>query len=155
MTTARWQRQRSVQINRIASRRISFRSSLVSSACLGLHSRPSLRERERRRTMSVSQCKRIYCAQQINIPPTFPHILKVYAKAAIRTQPHDLLRWTAAYFRALANGEVPPAKVHSFLCKHVVPASVELYDLLFYSYYLSSDPLFIAQHAQFHVMRKT
>ncbi|KAL6261836.1 hypothetical protein P5V15_006922 [Pogonomyrmex californicus] len=60
--------------------------------------------------MSDSQTERIYCAQQINIPPTFPRILKVYAKAAIRTQPYDLLRWTAAYFRALANGEVPPAK---------------------------------------------
>ncbi|XP_011873601.1 PREDICTED: ropporin-1-like protein [Vollenhovia emeryi] len=60
--------------------------------------------------MSDSQTKRIYCAQQINVPPTLPHILKLYAKAAIRTQPHDLLRWTAAYFRALANGEVPPAK---------------------------------------------
>ncbi|EZA56419.1 Ropporin-1-like protein [Ooceraea biroi] len=60
--------------------------------------------------MSDPQTERIYCAQQINIPPTFPRILKHYAKAAIRTQPHDLLRWTAAYFRALANGEVPPAK---------------------------------------------
>ncbi|XP_024872824.1 uncharacterized protein LOC112455253 [Temnothorax curvispinosus] len=60
--------------------------------------------------MSDSQTKRIYCGQQINIPPTFPHILKLYTKAAIRTQPHDLLRWTATYFRALANGEVPPAK---------------------------------------------
>ncbi|KYM78828.1 Ropporin-1-like protein [Atta colombica] len=61
-------------------------------------------------TMSDSQTKRIYCAQQINIPSTFPHILRLYAKAAIRTQPNDLLRWTAMYFRALANGEVPPAK---------------------------------------------
>ncbi|KAG5337467.1 ROP1L protein, partial [Acromyrmex heyeri] len=60
--------------------------------------------------MSDSQTKRIYCAEQINVPPAFPHILKLYAKAAIRTQPTDLLRWTAMYFRALANGEVPPAK---------------------------------------------
>ncbi|KAL6433852.1 hypothetical protein ACFW04_005821 [Cataglyphis niger] len=60
--------------------------------------------------MSDPQTERIYCAQQINIPSTFPHILKLYAKAAIRTQPYDLLRWTAAYFRALANGEVPPVK---------------------------------------------
>ncbi|XP_032683263.1 uncharacterized protein LOC116849814 [Odontomachus brunneus] len=52
----------------------------------------------------------IYCAQQINVPPTFPHVLKLYAKAAIRTQPSDLLRWTGAYFRALANGERPPVK---------------------------------------------
>ncbi|XP_072743256.1 uncharacterized protein [Anoplolepis gracilipes] len=60
--------------------------------------------------MSDPQTERIYCAQQINIPPTFPYILKLYAKAAIRTQSYDLLRWTVAYFRALANGEVPPAK---------------------------------------------
>ncbi|KAG7188453.1 hypothetical protein KM043_008093 [Ampulex compressa] len=53
---------------------------------------------------------RIYCAEQINIPPGFPHILKLYAKAAVRTQPYDLLRWTVAYFRALSNGEVPPVK---------------------------------------------
>ncbi|KAK2583330.1 hypothetical protein KPH14_009331 [Odynerus spinipes] len=52
----------------------------------------------------------IYCPEQIHIPVTFPYILKIYAKAAIRTQPYDLLRWTAAYFRALANGEVPPVK---------------------------------------------
>ncbi|KAL2735855.1 Ropporin-1-like protein [Vespula squamosa] len=52
----------------------------------------------------------IYCPEQIHIPVTFPNILKVYAKAAIRTQPYDLLKWTAAYFRALANKEVPPVK---------------------------------------------
>lgn len=54
----------------------------------------------------------IYSAEQIKIPPTFPNILKVYAKAAIRTQPYDLLRWTCAYFRALANRELPPVKVN-------------------------------------------
>lgn len=52
----------------------------------------------------------VYSAPQINIPPTFPFILKQYAKAAIRTQPYDLLRWSAAYFRALAKGEEPPIK---------------------------------------------
>ncbi|XP_046382950.1 ropporin-1-like protein [Ischnura elegans] len=52
----------------------------------------------------------IYCAEQIFVPPTFPGILKQYTKAAIRTQPYDLLRWSAAYFRALAKGERPPVK---------------------------------------------
>ncbi|KAI4500946.1 hypothetical protein M0802_004157 [Mischocyttarus mexicanus] len=52
----------------------------------------------------------IYCPEQIHIPITFPNILKLYSKAAIRTQPYDLLKWTAAYFRALANKEVPPVK---------------------------------------------
>lgn len=54
----------------------------------------------------------IYCAEQIKIPSSFPYILKQYAKAAIRTQPYDLLQWTCAYFRALANSEIPPVKVN-------------------------------------------
>lgn len=49
-----------------------------------------------------------YCSQQIHIPPELPDILKQFTKAAIRTQPKDVLAWSAAYFRALANGEVPP-----------------------------------------------
>jgi len=61
--------------------------------------------------MADPQTEQIYCAEQINIPPTLPCILKHYAKAAIRTQPHDLLRWTVAYFYALAKREVPPVKV--------------------------------------------
>lgn len=38
----------------------------------------------------------IYCAQQINIPPELLDILKNFTKAAIRTQPKDLLVWSAA-----------------------------------------------------------
>jgi len=51
-----------------------------------------------------------YCSQQIQIPPELPDILKQFTKAAIRTQPKDVLTWSAAYFRALANGETPPVK---------------------------------------------
>jgi hypothetical protein len=51
-----------------------------------------------------------FCAQQIQIPPQLPNILKQYTKAAIRTQPKCLLQWSAAYFRAMASGEVPPTK---------------------------------------------
>lgn len=54
--------------------------------------------------------EKLYCSEQISIPPTFPYIMKLYCKAAIRTQPYDLLKWSAAYFRALANGEEPPVK---------------------------------------------
>ncbi|XP_021915188.1 ropporin-1-like protein [Zootermopsis nevadensis] len=54
--------------------------------------------------------EQMYSSQQIYIPPTFPFILKQYAKAAIRTQPYDLLRWSSAYFRAMAQGEEPPVK---------------------------------------------
>jgi len=51
-----------------------------------------------------------YCSQQINIPPELPDILKQFTKSAIRTQPKDVLAWSAAYFRAMANGETPPVK---------------------------------------------
>nr|XP_046226631.1 ropporin-1-like protein isoform X2 [Scatophagus argus] len=52
----------------------------------------------------------IYCAEQINIPPQLPDILKNFTKAAIRTQPKDLLLWSAEYFRALSKGECLPVK---------------------------------------------
>ena len=37
-----------------------------------------------------------YCSQQINIPPELPDILKQFTKSAIRTQPKDVLAWSAA-----------------------------------------------------------
>ncbi|XP_053570565.1 ropporin-1-like protein [Bombina bombina] len=52
----------------------------------------------------------MFCSQQIKIPPELPDILKQYTKAAIRTQPHDLLQWSAAYFECLSNGLPLPAK---------------------------------------------
>ncbi|XP_041670466.1 ropporin-1-like protein [Cheilinus undulatus] len=52
----------------------------------------------------------MYCAQQINIPPELPAILKHFTKAAIRTQPKDVLQWSAAYFDALSKGEPLPVK---------------------------------------------
>ncbi|XP_069561631.1 ropporin-1-like protein [Brachyistius frenatus] len=51
-----------------------------------------------------------YCSQQINIPPELPNILKNFTKAAIRTQPKDLLVWSAAYFNALSKGKCLPVK---------------------------------------------
>ncbi|XP_068160373.1 ropporin-1-like protein [Antennarius striatus] len=51
-----------------------------------------------------------YCHQQIDIPPQLPDILKNFTKAAIRTQPKDLLLWSASYFSALSKGEVLPVK---------------------------------------------
>lgn len=38
----------------------------------------------------------LYCADQIKIPAELPNILKEYTKAAIRTQPADVLQWSAA-----------------------------------------------------------
>lgn len=52
----------------------------------------------------------MYCSQQISIPPELPNILKQFTKAAIRTQPSDVLQWASAYFDALAKGEKPPVK---------------------------------------------
>ncbi|KAM3955676.1 LOW QUALITY PROTEIN: ropporin-1-like protein [Aphomia sociella] len=49
----------------------------------------------------------MYCSQQIVIPPKFPYILKRYCKAAIKTQPYDLLRWSYEYFKALAQNREP------------------------------------------------
>jgi len=51
-----------------------------------------------------------YCTDQIQIPPQFPQILKQYVKAAMKTQPRDLLQWTSDYFNALAKGQAPPVK---------------------------------------------
>lgn len=51
-----------------------------------------------------------FCSEQIRIPPKLPNILKTFTKAAMRTQPRDLVHWTGAYFRALAEGQVPPVK---------------------------------------------
>ncbi|XP_048488114.1 uncharacterized protein LOC105381494 isoform X2 [Plutella xylostella] len=55
--------------------------------------------------------EQMYCSQQIVIPPKFPYILKRYAKAAIKTQPYDLLRWSYEYFSALAEHRPPPVKL--------------------------------------------
>lgn len=49
--------------------------------------------------------------QEIVVPPSLPVILKQFCKAAIRTQPYDLLKWSSSYFRALADGEEPPTKL--------------------------------------------
>ncbi|KYQ46963.1 Ropporin-1-like protein [Trachymyrmex zeteki] len=48
--------------------------------------------------------------REIAVPARLPMILKQFCKAAIRTQPYDLLKWSSSYFRALADGEEPPIK---------------------------------------------
>ncbi|XP_053253146.1 ropporin-1-like protein [Podarcis raffonei] len=52
----------------------------------------------------------MFCAQQIHVPPELPDIMKQFTKAAIRTQPRDVLQWSYAYFYALSNGEPLPVK---------------------------------------------
>lgn len=51
----------------------------------------------------------LYCAQQINIPPTLPDVLKNFTKAAIHAQPQDILAWSTSYFDAVSNGLPPPS----------------------------------------------
>jgi len=111
----------------IESFNVESRFPFVSCQASFRLSWPSLRSFRSARGMADPQSEQIYCSEQINIPPTLPRILKHYAKAAIRTQPHDLLRWTVAYFCALAKGEVPPVKVKVpvFSRKHAVIRRVE------------------------------
>ncbi|XP_016363911.1 ropporin-1-like protein isoform X2 [Sinocyclocheilus rhinocerous] len=52
----------------------------------------------------------MYCAQQISIPPELPDILKQFTKAAIKTQPRDVLQWATDYFSALSKGQDLPVK---------------------------------------------
>ncbi|XP_044513819.1 ropporin-1-like protein [Gracilinanus agilis] len=52
----------------------------------------------------------MFCSQQIHIPPELPDILKQFTKAAIRTQPTDVLLWSAGYFSALSRGDPLPVK---------------------------------------------
>lgn len=51
-----------------------------------------------------------FVAEKLSVPPPLPRILKEFTKAAIRTQPYDLLRWSVSYFQALSQGQEPPVK---------------------------------------------
>ncbi|XP_076618479.1 uncharacterized protein LOC143340433 [Colletes latitarsis] len=59
----------------------------------------------------MSVIEQSVASQGIIVPPSLPIILKQFCKAAIRTQPYDLLKWSSSYFRALADGEDPPTKL--------------------------------------------
>lgn len=50
------------------------------------------------------------CIENLVIPPQLPQILKLYTKAAMRTQPPNLLKWTHTYMQAMADGRQPPVK---------------------------------------------
>ncbi|XP_004642232.1 ropporin-1A [Octodon degus] len=51
--------------------------------------------------------------RQVCIPPELPELLKQFTKAAIRTQPQDLIQWGAEYFEAISRGEIPPVRERS------------------------------------------
>ena len=48
--------------------------------------------------------------KDFHIPSGLQDLLKEYAKAAIKTQPKDILKWSYLYFDALATGRKPPAR---------------------------------------------
>mmetsp|Transcript_30993 Transcript_30993/g.50145 ORF Transcript_30993/g.50145 Transcript_30993/m.50145 type:complete len:214 (-) Transcript_30993:473-1114(-) len=47
--------------------------------------------------------ERIYCAEQISIPPELPEILKAYTKELIRQCPSDIIAFSREYFAKLSN----------------------------------------------------
>jgi hypothetical protein len=49
---------------------------------------------------------RMYCAEQIQVPPDLPPILKAYSKAVIRAGPSDLIAFSVQYFKKMV--ETPP-----------------------------------------------
>ena len=49
---------------------------------------------------------KMYCAEQIQIPPDLPPILKAYTKAVIRAKPADLISFSVDYFKKML--EEPP-----------------------------------------------
>jgi hypothetical protein len=48
----------------------------------------------------------MYCAEQIQVPPDLPPILKAYSKAVIRQSPQDLIAFSVDYFKKQV--ETPP-----------------------------------------------
>ena len=44
---------------------------------------------------------RMYCAEQIQVPPDLPPILKAYSKAVIRSNPSDLIAFSVDYFKKM------------------------------------------------------
>ena len=53
---------------------------------------------------------RIFSAEQIEVHPELPGILKDYSKAVIRANPKDLLAFSAEYFRKTAG--IPGGALH-------------------------------------------
>ena len=45
--------------------------------------------------------QRIYCAEQIVVPPELPAILKHYSKEVIRNNPENIMEFSRDYFKML------------------------------------------------------
>ncbi len=49
---------------------------------------------------------RLYSADQIEVPPALPALLKAYTKEVIRFNPSDIPAFSRDYFTALTKGEI-------------------------------------------------
>ena len=45
------------------------------------------------------EVQRIYCAEQISVPPALPGILKAWTKEVIRANPRDVYGFSASWFK--------------------------------------------------------
>ena len=55
--------------------------------------------------MADIKLMRIFCAEQIEVPPQLPGILKNYSKAVIRNNPSDIIEFSRKYFEQLIEQE--------------------------------------------------
>merc|ERR1712223_2137826 len=88
----------------------------------------------------------IYSTSQISIPAELPDLLKQYTKAAIRTQPPDILQWSAAYFSSLANGDPLPVKRR---LEPVVVLVLQSVIWMFWSSSIKDSPIRMLQRNRF------
>jgi hypothetical protein len=51
---------------------------------------------------------RIFCAEQIEVPPELPEILKNYSKEVIRNNPKDLIDFSRKYWNQFILGILKP-----------------------------------------------
>eukprot|EP00753_Platysulcus_tardus_P015082 PLAT4766.1.p2 GENE.PLAT4766.1~~PLAT4766.1.p2 ORF type:complete len:135 (-),score=55.45 PLAT4766.1:88-492(-) len=61
--------------------------------------------------MATSELDRIFCVEQIVVPPELPEILKAFTKEVIRSKTEDVLAFSAKYFARKAEehtGAVDP-----------------------------------------------
>eukprot|EP00472_Partenskyella_glossopodia_P012839 CAMPEP_0197516648 /NCGR_PEP_ID=MMETSP1318-20131121/1511_1 /TAXON_ID=552666 /ORGANISM="Partenskyella glossopodia, Strain RCC365" /LENGTH=71 /DNA_ID=CAMNT_0043065525 /DNA_START=173 /DNA_END=388 /DNA_ORIENTATION=+ len=49
---------------------------------------------------------RIYSAEQIQVPPMLPGIMKAWTKEVIRCGPEDIVKFSKEYFSALDGGKI-------------------------------------------------
>ncbi|GAB6032913.1 Ropporin-1-like protein [Chamberlinius hualienensis] len=51
-----------------------------------------------------------YLSSRVIIPAQLPELLKHFTKSAIKTQPKDILAWSAGYFKCIIEDQILPVK---------------------------------------------